>query len=865
MATLFANLPVPAGDGVGAGVDVSTMGATRTVAVKGTFTGTVTVEISNDGGTTYVPLHSFTEIKQKTFLIAAQYMRVRRSGVVVPAGTPNVDVGGDDIGSSFANLPVTAGDGTGAGVDISALGTFNTIAVSGTFTGSVAIEISLDNVDWLPLLGFEKAMAQSKRFIAQYARVVRSGVGTVPGTPIVNIGAANDPIGTAGIGLDRTIIVAKVGGDANTIEAGIAAALALTPPVSAANPATVQVYPGDYTENPLTVPAGCTLQGQGLYSTTIRAAVATQPLVSLTSECLVSDFRIEGATGVGGYGVYFAGGILGLAAGIRDLAVFDCTTAYYFTGATTSVFGFNCAAIRGSGDAMTDGFVAAAGAVANISNPQVVAVPPVTIARGAVATGAGSTLDLFSMNMTRCVVAVEADATAEVHCVSGKMEDSGTQFHITATGGIIHATGVGADDTTLYGVHIEAANGTFEGSANAIRSDQINVAAGANFLSTHISRYTGDLSQMVIGELGVGLPNFPSESIFGEGDSHVREMAVLRNTNLEAGAWTDITTEMSSSSGSTADAFAGVGIGQCLYIGGSEKQFPGAKIKTTAAIVLGAGSLAWEYWNGAAWTAFTLMTADSVTPYASYAEDTFGRINFEQVRFDASNFVGWAQKALNGTTKWWVRCRQVAAITTSPTLEQIKLHTNRTEINADGIIEHFGSAIDVRPLSFSIADMVPFSGGGAPGNANIVYTANITLSPQLNVLADNAFDGRGAVVTLPQGIDTGQPVTMRWNWIPALLPGAGEIVRFLGHFGVINEGDILDGSVTDTAWIETVLMTGILQDEVLQTEVEFDISDLVAGEQLVFTLSRDATGGSGDTFVGNVELSTVELFGYFWR
>lgn len=196
MATVFANLAVPAADGVGAGSVVSTMSAEKTIAVKGTFTGTVTLEASNDGGATYVPVASFTSAKQRTLSIACEYLRVRRSGVAAP-GTPNVDVGADDLGCQFANLPVTAGDGAGAAVDVSALGTLNSIVVTGGFTGSLTIEISQDNIDWLPILGFDYMGVKTVSFIAQYLRVVRSGVVAPAGTPVVYVGAQNDAI-TAG-------------------------------------------------------------------------------------------------------------------------------------------------------------------------------------------------------------------------------------------------------------------------------------------------------------------------------------------------------------------------------------------------------------------------------------------------------------------------------------------------------------------------------------------------------------------------------------------------------------------------------------------------------------------------------------------
>lgn len=143
---------------------------------------------------------------KKTIDIAAQFMRVRRAG----AGgvTPDVDVSSNDNGGLFLDLPVPAGDGVGAAVDVSALGTYNTVAVLGTWEGVVIIEISEDNVTWSQCMGFQNPGYQSKEFVAQFMRVRRSGtavLGLPPGTPNVDVGAINDavsstvPSDTAGV------------------------------------------------------------------------------------------------------------------------------------------------------------------------------------------------------------------------------------------------------------------------------------------------------------------------------------------------------------------------------------------------------------------------------------------------------------------------------------------------------------------------------------------------------------------------------------------------------------------------------------------------------------------------------------------
>jgi hypothetical protein len=514
---------------------------------------------------------------------------------------------------------------------------------------------------------------------------------------------------------------------------------------------------------------------------------------------------------------------------------------------------------------MTTGAEATAAGKMELISPHIEGAAGALITNGVRATGANSELHLYSLDIEECVSAILCENTAEIHALSGLIHDCTYGFHVGATGGTIHAKGIDQEDNDTWDLWIEAVNGNFRGIGNVVNSDQISVAVGASFLSSHLSEFAGDEALMVVGELAVGLPNQPSEIIGGEGDSHVRGMLVYRNTNGEAGVWSDITTEMASATGSTAAAFPGVGAANCFYVGGNEKQFPGLKINTTVALVPGAGSIIWEYWSGAAWTQFRLMAADQAIPYNSYAEHTFERVAFEQVRFDASNMAGWAQKALNGATRWWIRCRIVGGITTVPTLEQVKLHTNRYEINGDAVPERFGTGIVQRPIFWHKTLMTSFTGGAAPGNNNQVLTANITLASLRNVLADNQIEGLGGLFTIPEGLDTSQPVTLRWLYI-LKAAGAGAAVEFEGHFGQLELDDILDGSVGDTAWNNIIDVNTFLTDQLKQSETTFEVFDLVPGEFVAFSLFRDARAPNAhDTFAANVELVAVELIGWFWR
>ncbi len=211
-SNIFSNLPAPAGNGVGAAVDTSLMGLERTITVQGTFNGSTIIEFSNEGaGGPFAQLSVFTQPGKVTIPVAAMFMRVRRSGVpLIAPGLPEVEVGSNDLGGMFVDLPAPANNGTGASVDVSAFGNFDTITCLDTFSGTVVIEISEDGTTWAEAMVFTQPGFQSKVMVAQFMRVKRLGVPLQgpPGLPNVDIGSVNDaaisPGGPAGGDLSGT-------------------------------------------------------------------------------------------------------------------------------------------------------------------------------------------------------------------------------------------------------------------------------------------------------------------------------------------------------------------------------------------------------------------------------------------------------------------------------------------------------------------------------------------------------------------------------------------------------------------------------------------------------------------------------------
>lgn len=197
MANIFVNLPMPAGDGPGTAIDVSAMGSEKSIVIAGTFTGaTISIEISNNG-VDFSGFLTFPAEGKKVLPVVARYMRVFVRGRSAEPFYANADVGANDNGSKFVELPVPAGNGAGTPVDISKLGNYTTFIVVANMPGvTLAFEISEDGTDWVSCgASFaDVGGLHSRNIIANQARLFVRGRTTLPFTAKAFLGAANDSI-----------------------------------------------------------------------------------------------------------------------------------------------------------------------------------------------------------------------------------------------------------------------------------------------------------------------------------------------------------------------------------------------------------------------------------------------------------------------------------------------------------------------------------------------------------------------------------------------------------------------------------------------------------------------------------------------
>jgi hypothetical protein len=359
--------------------------------------------------------------------------------------------------------------------------------------------------------------------------------------------------------------------------------------------------------------------------------------------------------------------------------------------------------------------------------------------------------------------------------------------------------------------------------------------------------------------VSVGTYTTPVALIAGDGASHTTQMLTLQNTNLEVGVWTDVTTILASATGSTVAVFNGVVANQCFYVGGSTT-FPAIFTNSTVVIALGGGSIVCEYWSGAAWTAVCILYSESNNTHAQYGENVFSQVGLYNIRFDTPNMTGWATKSLNGSSRYWVRWRIAVGITTSPTLEQVKLHGDSTRVNRDGSIEWFGASTPKEFFPITLES-------GLPGNRTIAISTNISIAYLDNQYSNGAIDSRGMIVSIPSGIDTSRGLMFAVSWISQNNdPTVSGPFRWKVYYTTVNPtGDVLDGTKSDNLLTSTETVPAVTFE--MKTSVfRIPTASTLPGDFVVILLERDgtATGDPPDSYAGWIATTRLGVFGYRW-
>lgn len=335
-----------------------------------------------------------------------------------------------------------------------------------------------------------------------------------------------------------------------------------------------------------------------------------------------------------------------------------------------------------------------------------------------------------------------------------------------------------------------------------------------------------------------------------------RSMTVL--SSVDGVTFVDNTIKANTPSDPYETFNGGIGIGAVDYIG-SDDPILGFYLKTDSVPNPGTGSVEREYWNGSAWVTFSAMATNAEYPYQQRADNIGTVIGTEQIRIGGSSLQ--AKTTINSINKYWVRFRISAAITTTGTVDRIKLHNNGYLINKDGFTEYFGRSVYARDLVMhwnlteSLNSLTPLS-------EDVAFANGIVLNYQHNELQNNLVDGRGSYMVIPEGLDTSKGLMLSALWTP-LNNNAGDAVYEVLTYQT-KVGDILSTANTPVTTQGIVTIASTTDNMLYCTKIMVDIQNLIPGEILAFGIKRIGNDIL-DTYLGNIALVNIRAVGYFWK
>ena len=392
--------------------------------------------------------------------------------------------------------------------------------------------------------------------------------------------------------------------------------------------------------------------------------------------------------------------------------------------------------------------------------------------------------------------------------------------------------------------------------------------------------YFNDEGMRLRSELAIGSITNPVEFVAGEGDSTSEGMLVY---TYDGSTYTDVTADASSGNGSQF-GFPNNLAGNIIYCTMTEEQLgikfvpKGIKVKMNTAGSYNVGELIFEYFTGLTWVQLNVMSIKDIRPYYSYDQRPFQSTNgqSEQIYFNIKSSLDWADTdpMSLGTAYKWFRIRLTAPLATLPVFEQFKIHTSRTEINANGFVQKFGNSRVRKDLGWSLGDLE--AANNSPANADVYASDTLGVGRIENLFQNGTTDRAAFNIRLPKDLDTSSPVKLRWSFTTD--DAAGGDTRFVVRTAYTKDGDNV---YRTTAGAPTVHPTQIdiignntipgLIDTQFTNEVEIDVSALNANpvsgssDSDILWVSLERTGGDvTDTHSGDIAIISFDATYVSW-
>ena len=672
---------------------------------------------------------------------------------------------------------------------------------------------------------------------------------------------------------NRVITVDLCGtGDAITIEEGIDKAIVLAP--SATNPVVIQVRPGIYTENPLTIPNYVAVVSTGDNNTTyIDAITTTSPIMTVGSYSTISGFYFRNANGIGGCAI--KGG--GTNCVIDSCASSNCETGFYaIAGVSSYMRCVNCAVINAPGQTCKYGFRADNGAVFTLEQCIANGVTSLSlITNGIYAEGDGSIINMPTFFAYYCINGVYVDNGAMIDSDSGYIQNCTNAMRIGSNGSNskISSLGTSIKNSTTYDALIESGTGRIN-FTGLIDMTKRSIVSGAKFNTIACTEedqpkegvyLTG---QTIIEErLDIGTPGSTDLGIdvgldMGEGGSYT--MDEQGNEIVEYWQYDD-----SAASGSKFTRYANnAGIQLTdeddAIIVGSKFPFSTVKIDIDVAANVGSNSFVTEHWNGTTWT------EDQVCAYEKYNLTHRGAVIFQNVEtqyvevgtainndwISDKNVIDEIPQWDNNIDMYALRFRNNGgSIVTGMEFDSGMVKGDDFQISSFKKAVAWGRFRQTDTMVKSITEMQP-NAVNPPQNITVDISPNIS-----NVMQANFTDGNVSAATfyqtIPDWADTSSGIVLNIAMYATNtnIGNINTIVRYLP----VNAGFIFDGTATEYSASLIAATVGVA-NLLFATTYTFNISSFSPRESFTISIERDATDGNLlDTYVGDIVVTGVQM------
>jgi hypothetical protein len=399
---------------------------------------------------------------------------------------------------------------------------------------------------------------------------------------------------------------------------------------------------------------------------------------------------------------------------------------------------------------------------------------------------------------------------------------------------------------------------------------QMKKAEGANdILSQMTATPTGDdkgitmSDQLCVeGEIIAGVDSYPVPLAF-----HCDEADTTGKVITSA---VDVTAILQSDSASSTGWFGGTSTGKYLLIG-STLAHEGQKVKYDSLATVEPANIEGQAYLSDAfqWQAAPRMGTNANSPYEAHGwgvavdNHTAEQIFFGYDPLTRNLPTPWVATTFNingvDMTMFWSRILVTAPITGDPQVQQIKLHTNRIELEAEGIFK-YGLARNTIPLPFEVVA----NAQKTPASENISYTSGFDAVLVGNELSNNAVDGFGIKINRVFGLDTSVPIVIDLSFY---IKGANTgNIELNYEVSQVLDGFIYDGSEPFDSYV--INHNQLIGADLTRFTMRLiaDVSKLESNSAIVVNIYRDATGGNlNDTLAASVIRANVNVTGTSWK